>query len=165
MEATAEDRIVTLLDAFEVAWSGPSALAFGVVLAPDGAYEDPLLRGPLRGPERVAQHAARMRVAFPDLRFERSGPPMAGGLLLSQGVRLTGTHRAEIGNIPTTDKELDLHAVIVASLSSSGTRLARVRIFFDRYDAAVQLGVLPRERSLAERALLALRGFGIPRLP
>lgn len=164
MDAT-QDRIATLLDAFEVAWSGPSALAFGVVLDPDGHYEDPLLRGPLRGPERVAQHAARMRVAFPDLTFERSGPPMAGGALVSQGVRLHGTHRAEIGSIPTTDKELDIHAVIVAGLNSSGTRLARVRIFFDRYDAAVQLGVLPRERSLAERALLALRGFGIPRLP
>ncbi|MBO9533129.1 MAG: ester cyclase [Solirubrobacteraceae bacterium] len=165
MEATTEDRITTLLDAFEVAWSGPSALAFGVVIAPDGHYEDPLLRGPLRGPERVAQHAARLRVAFPDLRFERSGPPMAGGLLLSQGVRLSGTHRAELGSIPTTDKEIDLHAVVVAGLSTSGTRLSHVRIFFDRYDAAIQLGVVPRPRSLAERALLALRGFGIPRLP
>lgn len=164
MDAT-QDRITTLLDAFEVAWSGPSALAFGVALDASGFYEDPLLRGPLRGPERVAQHAARMRVAFPDLTFERSGPAMAGGTLVSQGVRLKGTHRAEIGSIPTTDKELDLHAVIVAGLSPSGTRLARVRIFFDRYDAAIQLGVLPRERSLAERALLALRGFGIPRLP
>ncbi|MBJ7471862.1 MAG: ester cyclase [Solirubrobacteraceae bacterium] len=164
MNAT-EDRIITLLDAFEVAWSGPSALAFGVVLDQDGHYEDPLLRGPLRGPERVAQHAARMRVAFPDLVFERSGPPMVGGALLSQGVRLQGTHRAEIGSIPSTDKELTLHAVIVAGLNPTGTRLARVRIFYDRYEAAVQLGVLPRERSIAERALLALRGFGIPRLP
>ncbi len=164
MEAT-EDGIGTLLDAFEVAWSGPSALAFSVVLAPDGQYEDPLLRGPLRGPERLAQHAARLRVAFPDLRFERSGPPMVGGGLVSQGVRLRGTHRAELGNVPSTDRELDLHAVIVASLTSGSTRLAQVRIFFDRYDGAVQLGVLPRERSLAERALLALRGFGIPRLP
>jgi hypothetical protein len=164
MEGT-EDRILTLIDAFEVAWSGPSALAFGVVLAPDGHYEDPLLRGPLRGPERLAQHAARMRVAFPDLVFERSGPPMVGGSLVSQGVRLRGTHRAEIGNVPSTDKEVDLHAVIVAGVATSGVRLARVRIFFDRYDAAVQLGVLPRPRSIAERALLALRGFGIPRLP
>lgn len=164
MDAT-QDRIITLLDAFEVAWSGPSALAFGVVLDANGHYEDPLLRGPLRGPERLAQHAARMRVAFPDLVFERSGPPMVGGSVISQGVRLHGTHRAEIGNIPSTDKELSLHAVIVAGLTPSNTRLARVRIFFDRYDAAVQLGVLPRERSIAERALLALRGFGIPRLP
>lgn len=165
MEGT-QDRIITLLDAFEVAWSGPSALAFGVVLAPDAHYEDPLLRGPVRGPERVAQHAARMRVAFPDLAFERSGPPMlGGGGLVSQGIRFQGTHRAEIGNVPSTDKELVLQAVIVAGLATSGERFARVRIFFDRYDAAVQLGVLPRPRSIAERALLALRGFGLPRLP
>lgn len=165
MDAAAQERITNLIDAFEVAWSGPSALAFGLALAADGQYEDPLLRGPLRGPERVAQHAARLRVAFPDLRFERTGAPMVGGGLLSQAVRLTGTHRAELGTIPVTDKQLDLHAVLIADVATSGTRLARVRIFFDRYDAAVQLGVLPRERSLAERALLALRGFGLPRLP
>lgn len=164
MDAT-EERIGTLLDAFEVAWSGPSALAFGVALASDSQYEDPLLRGPVRGPERVAQHAARLRVAFPDLAFERTGLPMIGGDLLSQPVRLKGSHRAELGNIPVTNKELDVHAVIVAGLAPGGTRLSRVRVFFDRYEAAIQLGVLPRERSLAERAMLALRGFGIPRLP
>lgn len=165
MDRATQERITTLIDAFEVAWSGPSAMSFGLALAPDSQYEDPLLRGPLRGPERVAQHAARLRVAFPDLAFERTGQPMIGGTLLSQAVRLRGSHRAELGTIPTTDKQLDLHAMIVADIATSGQRLARVRIFFDRYDAAVQLGVLPRERSLAERALLALRGFGIPRLP
>ena len=164
MDAT-EERISTLLDAFEVAWSGPSALAFGVALAADAQYEDPLLRGPVRSPERVAQHAARVRVAFPDLAFERTGTPMLGGDLLSQAVRLRGTQRAELGTIPVTNNELDLHAVIIAGLAPGGTRLARVRIFFDRYEAAIQLGVLPRERSLAERAMLALRGFGLPRLP
>ncbi len=165
MDPATEERITNLIDAFEVAWSGPSALAFGLAVAPDGQYEDPLLRGPLRGPERIAQHAARLRVAFPDLVFERTGAPMVGGSLISQAVRLRGTQRAELGTIPSTDKELDVHAVLIADIATSGHRLARVRIFFDRYEAAVQLGVLPRERSLAERALLALRGFGLPRLP
>jgi hypothetical protein len=36
-----------------------------------------------------------------------------------------------------------------------------VRGFFDLYDAAVQLGVLPSRGSLGERALLVLRGFGL----
>ena len=35
MDAT-QDRIITLLDAFEVAWSGPRALVFGVVLDENG---------------------------------------------------------------------------------------------------------------------------------
>lgn len=165
MNSATDQRIATLIDAFEVAWSGPSALSFGLALSSDSQYEDPLLRGPLRGPERVAQHAARIRVAFPDLTFERTGAPMLGGGLLSQAVRLRGTHRADLGTIPDTGKPVDLHAVVVADIGKTGQHLARVRIFFDRYEAAIQLGVLPRERSLAERALLALRGFGIPRLP
>jgi hypothetical protein len=36
-----------------------------------------------------------------------------------------------------------------------------VRAFFDAYDAAVQLGVLPARDSLGERALMVLRGFGV----
>jgi hypothetical protein len=41
------------------------------------------------------------------------------------------------------------------------TTLLRVRGFFDLYDAAVQLGVLPGRGSLGEKALLMLRGFGL----
>jgi hypothetical protein len=39
--------------------------------------------------------------------------------------------------------------------------LLRVRAFFDLYDAAVQLGVLPARGTLGEKALLVLRGFGL----
>ena len=40
-------------------------------------------------------------------------------------------------------------------------RIHRVRAFFDLYDAAVQLGVLPARGTLGEKALLVLRGFGL----
>ena len=40
-------------------------------------------------------------------------------------------------------------------------RLLRVRAFFDLYEAATQLGVLPGRGSLGEKALLVLRGFGL----
>ena len=36
-------------------------------------------------------------------------------------------------------------------------RLWRVRAFFDLYDAAVQLGVLPAHGGMGERALMLLR--------
>jgi hypothetical protein len=36
-----------------------------------------------------------------------------------------------------------------------------VRAFFDLYDAAIQLGVLPRPGSVGQRALMLLRGFGL----
>ena len=94
----------------------------------------------------------------------QSSLKIAGAGLEAQSVRLRGTQRAPLGRVPSSDKPVDLHAIVVAELATSQVRLARVRIFLDRYEGAIQMGLLPRERSLAERALITLRGFGIPRL-
>jgi len=40
-------------------------------------------------------------------------------------------------------------------------RLFRVRAFYDLYDAATQLGILPGRGTMGEKALLMLRGFGL----
>ena len=47
-----------------------------------------------------------------------------------------------------------MHAVFYCELDPPGERLWRVRAFFDLYDAAIQLGVLPARGTLGERALL-----------
>jgi hypothetical protein len=52
-----------------------------------------------------------------------------------------------------------VHVVFFCELREQ--RLYRVRAFLDAYDAAVQLGVLPRRGTLSGRALLMLRGFGL----
>ena len=57
-----------------------------------------------------------------------------------------------------------MHAVLYCELDPPRERIWRVRVFLDAYDAAAQLGVLPRRGTLGERALLVLRGFGV-RLP
>ena len=36
-----------------------------------------------------------------------------------------------------------------------------MRAFFDAYEAAIQLGVLPARGTRSEKALLLLRGFGL----
>jgi hypothetical protein len=41
----------------------------------------------------------------------------------------------------------------------------RARGFFDLYDAATQLGLLPSRGGIGETALLVLRGFGLRRRP
>jgi hypothetical protein len=46
-------------------------------------------------------------------------------------------------------------------LELEGGRVRRARGFFDLYDAAIQLGLLPQRGSLTESALLLLRGFGL----
>ncbi len=52
-----------------------------------------------------------------------------------------------------------MHAVVYAELEDG--LLLRVRAFFDVYDAAISLGVLPKPGTAGERALLMLRGFGL----
>ena len=54
---------------------------------------------------------------------------------------------------------MTVHAVVYAELEDG--LLKRVRAFFDVYEAAMSLGVLPKPGTAGERALLMLRGFGI----
>jgi hypothetical protein len=58
---------------------------------------------------------------------------------------------------------VSVHAIVYCELDPPRRRLWRVRVFLDGYDAAIQMGVLPRRGSLAERALLVVRGFGMRR--
>jgi hypothetical protein len=78
--------------------------------------------------------------------------------------RALGTHRADIGQtLPATDRFVTLHGVHYLELSDGAVR--RARGFFDLYDAATQLGLLPARGGLGETALLMLRGFGLRRRP
>jgi len=49
----------------------------------------------------------------------------------------------------------------LCELTPEADALFRVRVFCDRYDAAMQLGLLPKPGTLGEKALLALRSFGL----
>jgi hypothetical protein len=72
---------------------------------------------------------------------------------------LLGTHREALGGLPATNRFVIVHCVFYCELERR--RLLRVRGFFDLYDAATQLGVLPGRGTLGEKALLMLRGFGL----
>ena len=54
-----------------------------------------------------------------------------------------------------------MHVVCYCELDPRRERLWRVRAFFDAYEAAIQLGVLPARGTRSESALLLLRGFGL----
>ena len=56
---------------------------------------------------------------------------------------------------------LDLSGRLVVGVGGGPVSARRVRAFLDLYDAAMQLGILPRPGTVSEKALLALRGFGI----
>ncbi len=150
-----------LLDRWEAAWSGRDADAFAPLCDAAVQYEDPLARAPLIGADEIAAHAELLWLAFPDVRVERAGERLAdaAGRFVAAPCKLAGTHRGPLDGLPPTRRFVVVHAVVWCELRAG--RLLRVRALFDRYDAAVQLGLLPAAGTLGERALLALRGFGL----
>jgi predicted ester cyclase len=152
-----------LVERFEAAWSAADlARALADTCAPDLHYEDPLtFKGPLHGPGALAAHAALLRTAAPDARIEGTGPRLSDGRFVAAPVRVLATHTGELEALPPTGRAIVVQAILYCELDEARTRLWRVRAFFDLYDAAVQLGVLPKPGSVGQRALMLLRGFGL----
>jgi steroid delta-isomerase-like uncharacterized protein len=148
-----------LIDSWERAWSGKDLDAFGSLCVPDIHYEDPLTAEPLEGVQELVGHAQQLWDGFPDARLQRTGERLCKGRYVAAPCKLLGTHRAPIGGLPATNRFVVVHCVFYCELQRS--LLLRVRGFFDLYDAATQLGVLPARGTLGEKALLMLRGFGL----
>jgi steroid delta-isomerase-like uncharacterized protein len=148
-----------LFDRWEQAWTGKDAAAFAPLCSPDLHYEDPITSEPLVTIEELGRHAERLWAAFPDARLERTGERLAKGHYVAAPSKLLGTHREPLEGLPATNRFLVVHCVFYCELQRG--KLLRIRGFFDLYDAAVQLGVLPSHGSLGEKALLVLRGFGL----
>ena len=148
-----------LIDGWEAAWSGKDPDAFAPLCNPDLHYEDPLTGEPLEGVEALERHAERLWAGFPDARLERAGERLSGGAYVAAPCKLLGTHKEPLEGLPPTNRFVVIHCVFYCELRRD--QLLRVRGFFDLYDAAVQLGVLPSRGSLGEKALLVLRGFGL----
>jgi predicted ester cyclase len=146
-----------LAERWRAAWQGAG---FESCCTPDVSYEDPVAVDPLRRVDALDRHAMALRAAFPDLRVEATAPPLSRGDHVCVPWRALGTHRGDIGSVlPASDRFVRLHGLHYLELSDGLVR--RARGFFDLYDAAVQLGVLPSRGSLGEKALLVLRGFGL----
>lgn len=150
-----------LLDAFAAAWTARNAWAFTELCADDLHYEDPFCGEPLESPRALGAYAERLWAGFPDVRMERAGERLTDGRWVADPVKLVGTNSGELDGLPPTRRFVVVHAVLYCELDARRKRLRRVRAFFDRYDAAVQLGLLPKPGSMGEKALLALRGFGL----
>ena len=151
--------VAELIDGWEAAWSGKDAAAFGEVCAAGIQYEDPLTDTPLEGIPALSAHAARLWAGFPDVRLQATGERLSDGRFVAAPCKLLGTHRAPLEGLPATNRFVVVHCVFYCELQHE--LLLRVRAFYDVYDAATQLGVLPARGTLGEKALLMLRGFGL----
>ena len=145
-------------DRWRAAWTSADREAFAACCAAGVSYEDPITAEPLEGLEALALHAGRYRDAFPDMRIEPSGPAVVEGGFGCVPWRLLGTHNGRFAGIPGSGRFVIIQGVHYLELKDG--RVRRARGFYDLYDAGVQLGLLPARGSLAESALLLLRGFG-----
>ncbi len=153
-----------LIDGLQDAFSGRDPDAFAAVCAADVHYEDPLTARPLESPAQLGEHAQRLWTAFPDARVEGTGARLssADGRFVAAPVKLVATHRGELhDSLPPTNRFVVLHAIFYCELSEDHGRLWRIRGFYDVYDAAMQLGIVPKPGTIGEKALLMLRGFGV----
>jgi SnoaL-like polyketide cyclase len=150
-----------LADRWRSAWQGSG---FEGCCTPDVSYEDPVVVDPLRRVDALDRHAAALRAGFPDLRVEATAPPLSRGQHVCIPWRALGTHHGDLGTVlPATDKFVRLHGLHYLELADGQVR--RARGFFDLYDAATQLGLLPARGGMGETVLLMLRGFGLRRRP
>jgi steroid delta-isomerase-like uncharacterized protein len=148
-----------LIDGWQTAWSGKEPAAFEEVCAAGVQYEDPLTGEPLDGIGALTAHAAKLWAAFPDARMERTGERLSNEHFVAAPCKVLGTHRAALSGLPASNRFVVVHCIFYCELQHD--LLRRVRGFFDVYDAATQLGVLPARGTMGEKALLMLRGFGL----
>ena len=147
-----------LAESWRSAWTGPAG-SFESCCTPDVRYEDPVAVEPLEGVDALERHAALLRDGFPDLRVDPSAAPLWDGSLACIPWRALGTQHGALDFLPATNRFVALQGLHYVELVDG--RVRRARGFFDLYDAAVQLGVLPQRGSFAEKALLVFRGFGL----
>lgn len=122
-------------------------------------YEDPLSGRPLLGTVELEAHAARLFQAFPDAHVRSTAPALMRDGHACVPWQLEGTNTGDVSVLPATDRRLSLHGLHYLELRDG--RVLRARGFFDLYDGAVQLGVLPARGGLGEAAMMLLRGFGL----
>jgi steroid delta-isomerase-like uncharacterized protein len=150
-----------LAERWREAWTEATPEAFGECCSVEVFYEDPLSIEPREGLGELAELAQGLHMAMPDMRIEAVGEAVIDGRNGCLPWRVVGTHRGEVGDVPATGRFVTLPGVHYVSLVDG--RVRRARGFFDLYDAAVQLGMLPRRGSLGESAIMLLRGFGLRR--
>ncbi len=148
-----------LIDNWERAWAGKDGLPFSESCDEDVHYEDPVTSDPLEGLDELAKHAERLWAGFPDARIERTGERLGNERFVAAPSKLLGTQRGQLESLPPSNRFVVVHCVFYCELRHE--KLFRVRAFYDLYDAAMQLGVLPSRGTMGEKALMMLRGFGL----
>lgn len=109
-------------------------------------YSDPLAQG-LQG-EAIAAYARGLWQAFPDLRFEVVGAPVAGNGLVAVQWVMRGTNTGPFQGLPPSGRSVALPGADFITIA--GDKVRAVQGYFDAGEAPRQLGleVLVRPQTL-----------------
>jgi steroid delta-isomerase-like uncharacterized protein len=170
--ATAESAGAALDEAFVEQLLGGAVEAFNnhdidrflALMAEDVAFRHSAWPTPLRGKAELAEfYDGYLWSAFPDLRLDRADGPFLHphAPRLSVAWRATGTHRGPIDppGLAPSGRRVDVQVREVAAVRDG--LLSEASIILDMAEFMRQLGVLPSQHGLVERAAAALQRLRI----
>jgi steroid delta-isomerase-like uncharacterized protein len=149
----AEGREELILD-YLAAWNARDPERIASFFTDDAVYEDQGAGLVARGRERIREHAARVHVAFPDLRFElvraAHGDDFTAG---EWNARMT--HLGNLDGLRPTGRVIESSGVDVATLDPDG-RIVHLASYYDGAGIMRVLGLLPERGSPYERVMVRI---------
>ncbi len=120
------------------AWNTRDTSRLAATFRTGGTYEDPNTNGPI-GPEGLAEYAAGLFAAFPDLWFEEISIRDCGPDEVVVAWMMRGANRGSLRGLPPTGATIALPGVDLIAVRDGGVE--RVQGYFDRQSLLQQLGV------------------------
>lgn len=140
-QAQSDQARVTTIHHQAAGWSRDMNLLMSV-LTDDVVYEDAPLGLVLRGKEQVRQFAEGFFRAFPDLRSTCKVVVVHGDTGFCEW-QLTGTQAADLPNIPSRGRKMNLPGVSIYEFE--GNKIKRTVDYWDLNTLLRQLGALPEK--------------------
>lgn len=148
---------------FHLAWNNHDVGEFLSLLTEDIIWIDPSRPAPIIGRAGVRDFLNESLEAFPDLRFQNDTDPphrILSGDQVSWAWVMEGTMLGNLNppGFAPTGRRFSVEGVDVWGLRDD--KIAHYRTFYDLSHVAKQLGLLPENGSLAERAVVTLQRLG-----
>jgi steroid delta-isomerase-like uncharacterized protein len=141
------------------AWNAHDGQAVAAMCTDDVVWYDAALPAPAHGRDEVRAFIDATARSFPDFRVEEIDPPYVSQVepIALGRYRMTGTMRGpwEAMGLAATGRRMDVLGV--DEWTFRGELLSHYRTYYDSFDMARQLGVLPPAGSAAERAMARLQ--------
>jgi steroid delta-isomerase-like uncharacterized protein len=140
-------------------WNAHDVDGVAALAAEDVVFVDPALPEPAVGRQAMRDTVSSALAAFPDFRLERIGDPL---IAAEEGIvvvrfRMMGTMRGDwkSANVAATHRRMDIRGIDEWIVGDGLLRSCVAH--YDSTEAARQLGMLPPEESLTNRAMMRMQ--------